>query len=486
MNDGKMKLDIEAAVQPRILFKPTTWLAKIDFINHLILFNNVLIAVLSEKEGGKTCFSTLLRNNLDQQVKSISLTLTPPCNREHLILHIATQLHLNHDETTSFETLVDQVNERKAHVLLVLDNAQLLSESLIKEMMLAIKKQEDFAFFHVCLVSDYSVVATLNQLAAEQFNNLIHTIELGALNENETRTYVLQRGMNARLLNKPLTEEQFKQFYQLTKGNLTKINSSLESYIFKCSRQIKRNKTLALKKVSLAISAVVVVAVTYVAFDNTLLSPLSTKTITASVQSNLGSIFKRNRVDLAESKPLKSTIPSWLDSSTHQSVHYASPKKQYLDEDLFAEENEDFINTVAILDKVLVIPKIKPQNDWRDSSLGSADKPTLESKIVEVGTLNDKELADKTVSQHTKTKVYTIQLAASHRESDVLRFKKSSPLLAEAKVRQFSNSKGIWYVLTLGEYDSFSYAQSQTKQLPVALTKLNPWVRPLVGLDNIG
>ena len=88
--------------------------------------------------------------------------------------------------------------------------------------MIATHNQKDFGFFHLCMVSDYSVVATLNNLAADEFNNLVHTIELGSLSESEARTYVLQRAMTARLINKPLADAEFKQFYQLTKGNIGK------------------------------------------------------------------------------------------------------------------------------------------------------------------------------------------------------------------------------------------------------------------------
>ena len=100
-------------------------------------------------------------------------------------------------------SIVAQINERKAHVLLIIDDAQHMPEDFISDVIIAIKNQEDFGFFHLCLVSDYSVVATLNNLSADQFNNLVHTIELGSLSESETRTYVLQRAMAAHLINKP-------------------------------------------------------------------------------------------------------------------------------------------------------------------------------------------------------------------------------------------------------------------------------------------
>ncbi|TAL59101.1 MAG: hypothetical protein EPN84_11875 [Legionella sp.] len=508
MKDGMIQLDSAAATQPRILFKPTSWLAKVDFINHLILFNNLLITILSEKEGGKTCFSTLLQNNLDQQIKSIALTLNPTCTREQLITDLNAQLHLNADAATNVAGIVTQINERKAHVLLVIDNAQYLPEAFIEEIMQGIKGQEDFGFFHVCLVSDHSIVATLNHLAVNQFNNLIHTVEIGPLNESETRTYVLQRAMNARLINRPLTDAQFKEFYQLTKGNLAKINKELEPFINNCSTPQKVKKLINLKKASMAVSAAAVAAISYMYFDSLYQDPITPRTITAVVHQRLGNLFDRTRASLAQNKPLESDIPSWLDSSKHQFVRVALPKKEYLTEDEYLpeEQMEEEINTVAVLDKVLVIPKIKPQKDIAefermaaaDSVANAARKFAENEQKLQLAANQAKEEAKQAAVQQVSTPVqsvakqenkegvYTIQLAASHKAGEVEHFKNSNKLLAETKVRHFTNEKGTWYVLTLGEYTTRSQATSEVNKLPPALAKLNPWVRPINGLNKVG
>lgn len=70
-------------------------------------------------------------------------------------------------------------------------------------------------------------------------DSFIHTIELGALNESEARTYVLQRAMASHLISKPLSDAQITQFYQLTKGNLAKINNDLEAFVNQCTPPIK-------------------------------------------------------------------------------------------------------------------------------------------------------------------------------------------------------------------------------------------------------
>lgn len=490
MKEGRIPLDVEAVNQPRTLFKPGSWLAKIDFINHLVLFNNVLITVLSETAGGKTSFSTLLQNNLDLQIKSISMKINPPCDRDSIINDIATQFHLNNDAQTNIASIVAQVNERKAHVLLIIDDAHHLPESLIKEITLAIKKQENFGFFHVCLVSDYSIVATLNSLVAEQFNNLIHTIELGALSESETRTYVLQRAMNAGLINKPLSDVQIKQFYQLTKGCLSKINGNLESFILKCSRQKKSNKMLLLKRTSMAVIGVVAAGLSFMYVDSNY-DLMGKRTLIPSEkmsESFIESAHNGTKTVTEQSvreEQLISYIASWQDFSTRQLVHYALPKKQILEG--IDEEEELNSNTVALVDKVVVIPTVKPRKFVAESLTPSdpiAQVP-LESKLVNIAVASQDKPVNKPVIKLAADR-YTIQLAASHNLNDIHRFRKNNNLMDKTLVKQFTNAKGTWYILTLGEYPSRNTAQSSAKTLSGKLTKLNPWVRAMSGLSNVG
>ena len=478
MKEGMIQSEVAAVIQPRVLFKPGSWLAKIDFINHLVLFNNVLITVLSEKEGGKTSFNTLLQSNLDQQIKSVSMTVKAPCNRESIIREIATQLHLNHDEHTDMSALVAQINERKAHVLLLIDDAQHLPETLIKEAMLAIKNQENFSFFHLCLISDYSIVATLNNLVASFFDNLVHTIELGSLNESETRTYVLQRAMAAHLISKPLTDAQFKQFYQLTKGNVAKINSNLEAFVFKCATQKKKEPLKWVKKAGIAVSVALIAG--FVGFyfaQNYDLSSLQKMSSASAVKQQ------------AQPEVLVSQIASWQDSSTRQLVYASLPKKQDLDE--LSDETPS--ETVAIVDKVVVIPKLQinnpaeqearvPESEFKRESPES--DLTRESKIVEIPTAKqNKAEPSQSPSSKNNTNLYAIQVAASHNKADIERFQQNNQLLAQdVKIRHFTNAKGIWYILTIGEYKSRVEAQRSISKLPTKLTKLKPWVRPVSNL----
>ncbi|HEM0294763.1 TPA: SPOR domain-containing protein, partial [Legionella pneumophila] len=357
-------------------------------------------------------------------------------------------------------------------------------ESFIKEVMIIIKNQEDFGFFHLCLISDYSIVATLNNLAVEPFNNLIHTIELGALSETETRTYVLQRAMASHLINRPLSDAQFKQFYHLTKGNLSKINSNLELFLSKCANEKQNNKKAILKRISLVASFAIVAGLSYFYFDNVYKAPDNTPKLPdlASVATlpPINDLIKTPTQQAVPKQESVSYIASWEDSSTRQLVHYGLPKKQILDD--FMDE-EDTLNTVAIVDKVVVIPKLKAKNI--SEQVGQA--VVSQSKLPPIPHSPQTKLASEQPGiKKINSKLFTIQLAASHKVEDINRFKNQNKWLAQAKIRHFTNAKGSWYILTIGEYESRNQALLNVKKLPGELAKLSPWIRSVEGLSNIG
>ncbi|MDR3503341.1 MAG: SPOR domain-containing protein [Legionella sp.] len=435
MRDGLFQSELATVIQPRTLLKPESWLSKIEFINHLILFNNTLITVLSEKAGGKTSFASLLQENLDPQINPLLITIKAPCNREDIISSIADQFHLKQDEHTDISSLVAQINERRAHVLLLIDDAQHLPEVFIKEVMLAIKNQEDFNFFHLCLLSDYSIVAALNAFSASFFNGLVHTIELGTLTEAETRTYVLERATASRLITKPLSEVQLKKIYQLTKGNVAKINSSLESFIFNFANKKELSTLDMVKKFGIPVGSAV-------------LSTLCCLYIVKAFNQEPST----NRVAAAVIKPvqqavLASQIPSWQDSATRELVEHTLAVKQNLD--LISKEANGA--TIALVEQAQRHAKIE------------------QNKTA--------------IAQALQEKLYTVQLVASTDKIDMKRYIKNNKLLySTAKLKHYKEHNVIWYVLTIGEYSNMTDAQESIKKLPPSLKRLNPWVRPIATL----
>lgn len=347
MHDEKNPIDLTSDGSEKSLFKPGSWFAKIDFINHLILLNNVLINVLSEKEGGKTSFSTLLHTNLDAQINSIALLAEPGCTKKEIINLIVKQLQLK-SEFTDINSLFTEVNQGKTHSLVIIDDAHNLPEDLIKESIEAIKSQDAFGFFHFCFISNHSIADKLHALSSQSSNEIIHTIELSALNESETRTYVLQRLIEKKLIESMPSDQQFKQFYQLTKGNLSEINAQLESFNFNCSKASVPKKLFFIKCASAAVCAIFVLGATFWHF-NSVTDAQNQSLETASLIPSVAEVLTQSEIASVQF----TQVPYLYENA--KVVGLVQFGLNPLDE---LNDNEE-TKTVALIDKVIVIPKIE-------------------------------------------------------------------------------------------------------------------------------
>ena len=473
-----------AGMQQRSPFKPSEWLAQMDFINHTTLFNNVLITVLADQAGGKSTFSTLLLAQLDKQIKPVSITISPPCSREGILTTIASRLHLNINSQTSMASIVNQINERKAPVLVIIDDAQHLPESLIKEFLIAIKNQTDSVFFHLCFISDYSIVATLNDLSADQWNTILHSLELGLLTEAETRTYALQRAIMLGLINQPLTDKQMKEFYQKTAGDLAKINRQLEPFIIKYTKP-KTSASLGIaKKMSVAFGAIAIFGVSYLylnGFYTIQPTPVSvTQPLIAKQQVRTLPLIKHSKEPRVaettqELRPLTSYLAPVYQFSTIQKIYQESSRAQTI-RDLAIQ------SSVRLSDKALAtVKKQRPV-----VALTVTKKVITEKKANEVKINNIHQQVVEKKTESSAGPRYTIQLIASDQIKDITRLKKMNQDYSATKIRRLHNSKGTWYILTIGEYSTRSQAQAVVNHLPKSLAKFNPWVRPTAGLTDFG
>ena len=95
-----------------------------------------------------------------------------------------------------------------------------------------------------------------------------------------------------------------------------------------------------------------------------------------------------------------------------------------------------------------------------------------ESKVT--FTLADKEL--KTLSE----KRYTLQLAALTNKEAVQDFLEEHQIEQSARIYQALRNGSIWYIVTLGDYASISSARGAVQTLPNSVQSLGPWVKSLV------
>lgn len=485
MNEGPFEHDFHENIKANHLFKPASWLSKIDFIHHLILFNNVLMVVLAEKGAGKSSFLSLLQLSLENDFPSVIIKAPASRKAGGIEEEIAEAFSL---QQGSMHSIVAQVNEKKTHAVLMLDDAQYLDADWMAEVLTAIKQQGNHGYFHLCLAADYSIVASLNCLVNKEFNNLIHTIELGGLNENETKTYVLHRAQMEGLDESLLSKDVLQKIYKASGGDFAKINVNLKQY-FHYAQARPESKSKLIPTAAAACAALAILGITYSLVNEAYLpEAFKSKLVKSAPAEQIARTETLMRHETLQQASLSSAVPYWRDFAHLQLPKPAVPLQSLIN----SIEEQEFSPKYAVLDKVVYIPQIR-KDEKRSQKAGLKDYTRMTSKTegeksrpAKTGTVVAHSILHAKTAKERQMERYTIQLVAGHSKSTMKHFMEEHHLLKKAKIYQASNNNTHWYVLTIGEYDSLNQAKGHIHQLPHALSKFNPWVRPISGLKNLG
>ena len=465
------------------VFKPSSWLSKIEYINHLILFNNVMITVVAEQGAGKTTFTEVLQTGLDASINSVVIKAAANFSKFELLAQLNTFFGPLNPCEHDLANLVKEINERKTHVLVIIDDAHHLTDSFLQEVLGELEQQGDKGFFKICLMADFSLVARLNQLD----NSLIYQVELGGLSEIETKTYLINSLASHKKLNNSFSDKRLTQFYQLTAGDISRINKQKTDYF--CIKPVN-NRSWLRSMSFVATAAVALIGSSYIwknqFLPSSINSPNSSELFDqyADVQQPLPSLIPI--VPHIVKEPLlisrlpdinhelasqPSKIPIWFAGAIIQKSQ-PSPKR-VVDVALEEEENDSLV----LRDRVLFIPKSLSGNEHiredkqqrlsqennlvKSQKRSSSSKPTVvKAKKMSGSSLKSRPLKPVKITQ----KQFTIQLIASRKQEDLLRFLTSHKLKAGTKIRLTKRGGLDWYVLTLGEFGQLTQAPSGKKQ----------------------
>lgn len=438
--------------EPDRLFKPSSWLVNINFINHLVLLNNILVAVLAEPQGGKTSFIALLQKNLSKECQSLVFSATDWFFSNDLLAKLCIACQIEPDSHTAIGSIIQQINEQKKHFLLIIDDAHYLPLSFLEDLLAAIASYPKSNFFHCCLVANSSLHAHLSMLDRECFANLIHTMPIGVLTERETKTWVLKKTpMLKRSAQKSLTH-----LYETTQGNIAAINQHMANV-----HQPKSSSLLSITKGCVAMSCLLMASVW--CWKNT--------NITINAPQTFAHLMHQN------TKLPSLNLVSQLPSLTLAPLNRANQSSMF---DFLPEDSLNSVNSLALIDSAIALPK----SMYR---LHANNKASFVSSLVPIGTLLPKKLpvslsvkpkaASALVDNALKKNDFTIQLLASKNKQQIAYFINRHHLRANARIRLLKRDGHIWYVLTIGQFTHHHDAQIAIQSLPMELSKLKPWIR---------
>ena len=455
MNDGVIRPLPEKDEVSNLIFKPASWLTKIDFINRIILNNNVLISLLGKQGSGKTTFSRLMRTMLPSEITTFLMTANPLFERTVFLQQLGTLLGI--ESEPSLSNFIARINEKKSHVFLIIDDANHLANDFIEEILSGLKQQGDNGFFHICLVSNFSLVGPLSKLAQDSYTDMIHSMQLGPFTEKETKAYVAQHLLRLAGASKLMADDRIKQFHQMTQGNVVGINDQMVSFFkYKTTRFSWDDKLF--RRVTIAAS--ILFAAGTVGF---LWQPNELVTELVSQEQVIPEQVAQVPIQLSD-------IPAYNVAAVRQAIiptHSA---------DIATVNSED--NLATELKKNL-------NEDVSSSKRTPVKKAIISTKSKQsVATLSLKSTVK--FAKPTQQKHYTVQLLASHNINTLHHFAKIHRIQQQAKIWRMQLKGKPWYVLTLGQYDQRQQADQAVSHLSQNLVKLKPWVRTVSDLQMIG
>lgn len=431
------------------IITPASWSTDIGFINHLVLFNNIYIGVIAEKNGGKSVFCSILKKNLTDRIDTIAYTAKQDQNsRLDLLVTLSRYLNKPLTPEDNLSSLLALINEKQRHVLLIIDDAHFVDEDTLCQLLACLHKLGKKAYFHVLGCSDYKALHLLNRLAKDQYENMIHTIEMGCLNTAELATYI-QILDDTNIIKKQLTgKSSLEAFYNKTKGKISQINNEVRQLMMQKHNARNRLSTGALG--ALAASIILCLSVLFYQNNNFIYLPaLHEMENTDSKKSAL----LKNRASVTETNALVSTLQAAPAlASSIPALHWNANIEVWT-------LNNHSHNISSFLPSI-------PTEPWTKS--------------------RSRLLAKKSVNKepkNTKPK-YTVQIAASRNLAYLKRKMQQQRQLGDDLhiYKVFSNNTS-WYVLTYGWYAEWNPAHDALKNLPAHLRSQKAWIRPVGSLD---
>lgn len=323
-------------------FKPSAWLANIDFVKRLITNTSLLIVVMTESAGGKSTFVDLLRLKLESTVRTILLSAGEGEKGAGLIEELTTLLPASSSQDIrTFEQFFAQLEMQSPPVLIIIDDAQRLPFDCLKQIGLAYQHHGIQKRVHICLASDFSLTPALHQLEQVGLKHFIHTIEPGALTESEARTYVLKYFQGKKGLAGLFQPGRFKTFYTTTQGQIAAMNEHLR--IFIANQEQKQDRfTVILKKLTVL--------------------PLMLVGLLVGMGGGLHWWMHHAvlPLKLTASQPVlyHSLIPAWYVYAKIEPIA-PPPLQKYAQANLEAIDAEQVNPNLVLRDKVVVIPDVR-------------------------------------------------------------------------------------------------------------------------------
>ena len=448
----------------------------IEKLIHLSRFGNLLTLVVGNNGSGKTRLLNKLLSTIDDDCQVCHIKAQPLLSIDQLFQQVMESFA---EETTfdgipltanQYEQWVEQLPEIPGNRLLIIDDAEVLSTSVLHELcqLSAMQQAKESPHLHIILFGNYDLNGILEQAAHGVLDeDGIYVIDIPSLNENEAEQWLeylfAQSSINY------LPQNILDDMLERGQGNLAALAECVEEYSSVNIDYDGLEKAPEPWRISVVgywfgASTILIMLVLGLFFfqdevedliGNNEKNPTSVTTTNAIPDQQLNPIEVKEKVIIDEAV---------IDEAV---LEVASDKEPEAEESQSIQNNDDQVseNNNQVVVEETAIDTI-------------TSKPTESQAIPVSETITTIYTADEQFLMSEPDLNYTVQLLGLSKESSVKAFLAKNSIANSYYYRSTLNAKP-WFIVVLGSYSNREAAVSARAGLPSELIQYGPWIKQM-------
>lgn len=489
------------------------WEEHLDLLQFLCHYNNVLLVVAGNSSSGKSTLARQFHKQVQDSMRVCEIKANSSFSPEQLIQTLSEQFHVTLTTEATHEEQLDQliatIQESQKICLVLVDDAHLLSNPVLNNMLYLLRQQSESQMkLHILLFGEPHLQNNLIRVCQAQGEgeDLIHTINLGLFSLDETEKYLEYRLTKAGFDEMPLIQTVINRIYKLSAGAPGRINriarrtllNDLTKRLPEVKEGFMRKNQTRLIGGTLFILMAAVLSVAIHSFrtsngfgltpdqpSNTLMplnqvsgpgvnsvndglvhaaiTPLSA--VPAPVDANMTS---------ESAPPLMEDAPS-LTGATPLSVPAPVP----------AQETLSVTSTEPVA--ATTTSAMAQDNRMLQATLAAANslQPVSKSEVTQPKTpVVDANFSPEARLLAIPSTQFGLQLSGLRKEAAVKRFIADNKLIDKASYYHTQLNGNDWYVIIYGQFKSPADAKAAISNLPEDVQSLKPWVRSYASIHT--
>lgn len=519
-----------------MIFK--SWQDQYQLIHHLILYSNILMIVQGRKHSGKSSYLKGLITKLPDEFSCQIVAANQIQSKSALELAIRQLFSLSSlssKDQSQQPSIIAQVQKNHKHCLLIIDDAHLLCEEVLSEILSLLRSQENATFLHCLLMGDPLLSAKFSEPNfASCVDAMTHFIDMPELDLQEAKLLLTRKFSSlGKAQITSVSDDSIKRLIKSADGNINKLcglarDKLKGGEVDKGSNlldQLKRIRHVKLAGTAVAGIFCFMMLISLKTINTEeqkiqqLVLPQKIKLLPAPQQ-----VISQKIPDEEKATQIRPELPATIELTQQKTPavkhegyvpmsmipNYKLLAKKGVKKTKVKFSQTDKPLTRALkfkgesLKKKTVTDTVKleaksastlrlAQSAVITSNVGKAAvaKVVAPKKIAESKTIR---VAKKATAVRQKPKAialvrvgqgYGIQLAASSNIKALKRFARANHIFAQARYYTTVRKGKRWYMLVLGDYGSKEQATKAKSSLSSSLKAKKPWLRSIKGLKEI-